>query len=205
MLAIIATLAMLAVVASGLIAAMPAAAHDAMIDQSPKPGETLDAGIIEIRLTFNNELLVVSGGNSSEIIVFGPLGGAERLQNNSCAFTDGSNRELSTRVDLDQPGDYRVSWRTVSSDGHPISESFTFSVLNSSGHVSNGLVAGTDCPSAITAEQFAESAGASGAEAGLLDQASQAVTGYWLLWLAMPLAALGIFLLVRPRRSGKTQ
>jgi copper resistance protein C len=196
---------MLAVVASGLIAALPAAAHDAVIDQSPKRGETLEAGIIEIRLTFNNELLVVSGGNSSEIIVFGPLGTAERLQNNSCAFPSAANRELSTRVDLDQPGDYRVSWRTVSSDGHPISQSFVFSVVNSTGHISSGLVPGTECPSAITAEQFAASAGAAAEEAGLLDQVSQAVTGYWLLWLAMPLAALAIFLLVRPRRSGKTQ
>jgi copper resistance protein C len=196
---------MLAVVASGLIAALPAAAHDAVIDQSPKRGETLEAGIIEIRLTFNNELLVVSGGNSSEIIVFGPLGTAERLQNNSCAFPSAANRELSTRVDLDQPGDYRVSWRTVSSDGHPISQSFVFSVVNSTGHISSGLVPGTECPSAITAEQFAASAGAVAEEAGLLDQVSQAVTGYWLLWLAMPLAALAIFLLVRPRRSGKTQ
>jgi copper resistance protein C len=196
---------MLAVVASGLIAALPAAAHDAVIDQSPKRGETLEAGIIEIRITFNNELLVVSGGNSSEIIVFGPLGTAERLRNNSCAFPSAANRELSTRVDLDQPGDYRVSWRTVSSDGHPISQSFVFSVVNSTGHISSGLVPGTECPSAITAEQFAASAGAVAEEAGLLDQVSQAVTGYWLLWLAMPLAALAIFLLVRPRRSGKTQ
>jgi copper resistance protein C len=196
---------MLAVVASGLIAALPAAAHDAVIDQSPKPGDVLEAGVIEVKLTFNNELLVVSGGSSSEIIVFGPLGEGARLQNNSCAFPSESNRELSTRVDLDQPGDYRVSWRTVSSDGHPISESFEFSVVNTTGHVSNGLVPGTDCPTAITAEQFADTAGDAAGEAGLLDQASQAVTGYWLLWLAMPLAALAILLLVRPRRSGKTQ
>lgn len=204
-LAIIATLAMLAVVASGLIAALPAAAHDAVIDQSPKRGEVVAAGIIEIRLTFNNELLVVSGGGSSEIIVVGPLGDAQVLQNNSCAFPSESNRELSTRVDLDQPGDYRVSWRTVSGDGHPISESFEFSVVNDSGHVSNGLVPGTDCPEVITAEEFAASAGSQAGDAGILDQASQAVTGYWLLWLAMPLAAVAIFLLVRPRRSGKTQ
>jgi copper resistance protein C len=202
-LAMIATLAMLAVVASGLIAAMPAAAHDAVIDQTPARGETLDAGIIEIRLTFNNQLLAVSGSSASEIIVVGPLGESERLQNNSCAFLSESRRELSTRVDLDESGEYSVSWRAVSSDGHPISQSFRFSLVNETGHVSAGLVPGTDCPSAITAEEFALSVGQE--PLGLLDEVSGAVAGYWLLWLALPLAALAVFFLVRPRRSGKTQ
>jgi copper resistance protein C len=202
-LAMLATLAVLAVVASGLIATMPAAAHDAVIDQSPARGETLAAGVIEIRLTFNNQLLAVSGASASEIIVVGPLGQSERLQNNSCAFLSESGRELSTRVDLDQPGVYAVSWRAVSSDGHPISQSFRFSVLNETGHVSSGLVPGTDCASAITAAEFAESLGSE--SAGLLDEISGAVAGYWLLWLALPLAAVAVFFLVRPRQSDKTQ
>jgi copper resistance protein C len=203
LLAMIATLAMLAVVASGLIAAMPAAAHDAVVDQSPARGETLAAGVIEIRLVFNNQLLAVSGSSASEIIVVGPLGQGERLQNNSCAFLSESGRELSTKIDLDQPGEYSVSWRAVSSDGHPISQSFRFSVLNQTGHVSSGLVPGTDCASAVTADEFAETVGDE--PAGLLDEVAGAVAGYWLLWLAMPLAALVVFFLVRPRQSDKTQ
>ncbi len=190
-----------ALAASATLVALPAQAHDYVVDQSPSRGALVAAGIIDIRLTFNNELLSLPGGSAAEIIVVGPLGEGERLQNNGCAAVLG--RDVSTRVDLDQPGDYRVSWRVVSSDGHPISQSFGFSVVNDSGHVSQGIVVGTDCPGAITAEQYAQQTAAG---EGAASEASAAVDfGYWLLWLAFPAAGLVIYLLVRPRRSGKTQ
>jgi methionine-rich copper-binding protein CopC len=190
-----------ALAASATLVALPAQAHDYVVDQSPNRGELVVAGIIDIRLTFNNELLSLPGGTAAEIIVVGPLGEGERLQNNGCATVLG--RDVSTRVDLDQPGDYRVSWRVVSSDGHPISQSFSFSVGNDSGHISQGIVPGTDCPGAITAEQYAQQTAAG---EGAASETSAGIDfGYWLLWLAFPAAGLAIYLLVRPRRFGKTQ
>ena len=190
-----------ALAASATLVALPAQAHDYVVDQTPSSGELVAAGIIDIQLTFNSELLSLPGGSTAEIIVVGPLGEGERLQNNGCAVALG--REVSTRVDIDQPGDYRVSWRVVSSDGHPISQGFSFSVVNDTEHRSQGIVAGTDCPGAITAAQYAQQAAADTGAAS--DTSAGLDLGYWLLWLAFPAAALLIYLLVRPRRSGKTQ
>jgi methionine-rich copper-binding protein CopC len=190
-----------ALAASATFLALPAQAHDYVVDQTPSRGELVAAGIIDIRLTFNNELLSLPAGSAAEIIVVGPLGDGERLQNNGCAVVLG--RDVSTRVDIDEPGDYRVSWRVVSSDGHPISQSFSFTVRNDTGHISQGIVPSTECPGAITAEQYAQQS------ANSVDTATDTSTGgdfgYWLLWLAFPAAAVLIYLLVRPRRSGKTQ
>jgi copper resistance protein C len=194
-----------ALAVSATLVALPTHAHDYVVDQEPRQSEVLAAAIIDIRLTFNNELLSLPGGSAAEIIVVGPLGEGERLQNNGCAAVLG--REVSTRVDLDQPGEYRVSWRVVSNDGHPISQSFGFSLVNETGHVSQGIVAGTDCPGAISAEQYAQQTAAdAGPNAGANNNASAGFEfGDWLLWLAFPAAGLVIYLLVRPRRSGKTR
>lgn len=183
-------LAMVTLVASGLIATAPALGHDRVIDQSPKRGETVAAGVIEIRLTFNNELLAVSGASVGEILVFGPIGEGEALRNNSCAFISESGRDLTTRVDLDRPGDYRVTWRAVSSDGHPISESFNFRLINETGHVSAGLVPGTECDTAIDGATFD-------------NPSADEENGYWLLWLALPVAAILLYLLLRPKAKPK--
>jgi methionine-rich copper-binding protein CopC len=51
---------------------LPAKAHDQLVDQSPSEGETVSAGVVELTLTFNNELLEIESGN--EIVVTGPNG-----------------------------------------------------------------------------------------------------------------------------------
>jgi len=169
-----------------LIVLFPSAAqaHDQLVDAAPAEGETVEAGIIDIDLRFSDDVLNLGSGN--EILVIGPSGERSVLQNNSCSFVDGDL--VSTKVDLDQPGEYTVSWRVVSGDGHPISGIQRFSVVNSTGHVSQGIVPGTNCETAI--ESLNQSASDPGIDLQWL----------WLLGL-FPLIGIIIYFALRPKQQ----
>ncbi len=167
-----------------LFIASPAQAHDQLVNASPSEGETVEAGIIDIELRFSDDVLGIGEGN--EILVIGPVGEESKLQNNSCAFSD--DDLVSTKVDLDTPGDYTISWRVVSGDGHPITGIQNFTVENTTGHQSNGIVPGTDCSSAI------ESLDDSQTQPGLDTE--------WLWVLGIfPIVGLGIYLALRPKKQ----
>lgn len=174
----------LALTALLLLFASPAQAHDQLVDANPSEGETVEAGIIDIELRFSDDVLGIGQGN--EILVIGPIGEQSELRNNSCASSD--DDLVSTQVDLDTPGDYTISWRVVSGDGHPITGIQRFTVENTTGHQSNGLVPGTDCSSAI------ESLNDSETQPGLDTE--------WLWVLAIfPIVGLGIYLALRPKKQ----
>ena len=167
-----------------LFASTPAYAHDQLVDSYPNEGETVEAGIVDIELRFSDDVLAIGEGN--EILVIGPAGEQSQLQNNSCAFSDGDL--VSTRVDLDKPGDYTITWRVVSGDGHPITGIQRFSVENTTGHVSKGIVPGTECSSAI--ESLDDS------------QTQPGIDTEWLWILAFfPAVGLGIYLTLRPKKQ----
>ena len=167
-----------------ILCASPAQAHDQLVDAYPSEGETVEAGVIDIELRFSDDVLAIGEGN--EILVIGPAGEESKLQNNSCAFADGDM--VTTKVDLDAPGDYTVTWRVVSGDGHPINGIQRFTVENTSGHQSNGIVAGTDCASEIES----------------LDD-SQAQPGFDSEWLwvlgIFPVIGLVIYFALRPKKQ----
>jgi methionine-rich copper-binding protein CopC len=115
----------LAVVALAFVAncltAPPAEAHDALAESNPAQGQTVTEKLDQIVLTFNEAPL--SGLQGGIVIqAVGPTGreattGELRIQ----------DRTLSRTVLMTEQGDYTVSWRTVSADGHPIDGSYTFS------------------------------------------------------------------------------
>ncbi len=161
----------------GLLAALlvgPAAlAHDEIIDQSPAPDSQVEAGPIDIRLDFSNELLDL--GSGAEIIVTSPDGSIAPA---TCAQLDGT---LATaKTELDQPGTYTVAWRVVSSDGHPIEGSYNFELLNGTGYQATGTI--EPCLIATAAETENDSA------------------NYWLLFGSLGVAAVGLFFYLRPRK-----
>lgn len=163
-----------------LLANAPAYAHDDLVSSVPAEGSQISAGVSEIRLTYSSELMQIA--ESAEIIVSDPSG---VLINNGCAVLQG--RELITSVDFEAEGTHSVSWRVVSGDGHPIEGSFSFEVSNPDGYVSNGIVPGTECDWAISDLPAAE--------------ANENASGwvYWLIWLALPIAGIGLYLWLRPR------
>src|SRR5690625_3489046 len=101
----------------------PALAHDVLTGSTPEDGETLDTAPEEVVLTFNNAPLETGDGNA--ISVTGP--DEETTYETGDLVFDGTN--VSTELEpLDQAGDYTIGFRVVSSDGHPIQESLTFTV-----------------------------------------------------------------------------
>jgi methionine-rich copper-binding protein CopC len=158
--------------------ALPAQAHDALIDQSPKAGETIEAGIVEIKLEFNNELLNL-GDSAAEILIQNSAG---EPQNPGCALVE--NRHASVKLDLATAGDYSVAWRVVSSDGHPISGQFDFVLQNTTGHEVDPNFSFIDCPEPV-----------------LISAPQEDATGYWLLWGSLGLLALGLFIFLRPKKK----
>ena len=152
---------------------LPAKAHDQLVDQSPSEGETVAAGVVELRLTFNNELLEIESGN--EVVVRSPGGDVLYA---GCLPTEGRDGVLP--LDLDAAGSYEVAWRVVSQDGHPISDVFEFNVVNDSGYSASPDFGYPDCAGEIEIEEQPE-------------------IGYWLLWLSLGVVAAGVFFFLRPK------
>ena len=160
-----------------------ALAHDELVDQTPRPGETVPAGIVSIELTFSNDLLVLGDGSGSEIIILNANGAP---MNNGCALVEGN---LATaKADIDAAGSYRVGWRAVSSDGHPISGEFEFEVVNDSGYVADPDYVFTTCENPV--------------DSLISTQEPQTpVLAYWLLFGSLSFAAIALVLLLRPGRG----
>lgn len=173
----LATAALLATLAA--ITTSPGAlAHDEVIATTPVEGEVVQAGVIDISLTYSAELMEID--ESAEIIVIDPNG---ELVNNGCAIVKGS--DLYTKVDIDAVGTYSVTWRAVSGDGHPIEGGFAFELENKTNHESSGIVAGTECAWAISALIEVDD--------------SEPDWIYLLLWLILPFAGVALYFLLRPR------
>lgn len=100
--------------------ATPAWAHDALTGSDPAADATVDAVPAQLTLSFNAELLAAGG---TEVQVTDAAG---------TAIADGAAVVSGTTVT--QPllpgatGTIAVLWRVVSSDGHPISGEFSFTV-----------------------------------------------------------------------------
>lgn len=123
-----------------------ALAHSDELNTSPEQGSTVEAGRIPIILTFGEELLVGDESISHEVVVTNEAGD---ILPALCASAEGF--ELSTATALDQPGTYLVTWRTVSGDGHPVSGSFDFKLVNTTDYD-----AATDAVDACISSSIAE-------------------------------------------------
>lgn len=104
---------------ASLVSVSPASAHTEIDHTSPAAGTTVDAGVQTISVVFSDKILDLA--NSSEIAVTDSNGDAVEL---SCVEV--KKTSLSAEVFLATEGEYKVVWRTVAEDGHPISGKFTF-------------------------------------------------------------------------------
>lgn len=101
------------------IAFAPAAsAHDELTGTTPKNGATVKSAPSSLELTFAEKPLAV--GN--QISVKAPDGSTSK----ATPKVDGST--VSAPFAGHGDGAYTVTWRVVSSDGHPISGSYTFTL-----------------------------------------------------------------------------
>lgn len=110
--------------------ASPAFAHSDEVQTEPSNGQTVEAGVIDLKLTFVEDLLELGENEGSELLVTNENGAPALF---SCPVAD--KNELSAQTAIAEPGEYTVIWRTVSMDGHPVEGSYSFLVANNNGYV----------------------------------------------------------------------
>jgi methionine-rich copper-binding protein CopC len=109
--------------ALSLLAAAPAFAHSELRSATPSNGARLAASPEAINLAFNERVQVTA------IRLFrddAAAGGVEvRLERPRAAEQVREHRSALPRL---EPGAYRVEWRIISADGHPVGGTIRFSV-----------------------------------------------------------------------------
>lgn len=101
--------------------ATPAAAHDEIVSSSPEPGSTIGVVPEEISLTFSGEILT----DFSAVIIEVVAADGQNLASGE-PIIDGTT--VTQAVQPGQAGVFTVRWRVVSSDGHPISNEYQYTV-----------------------------------------------------------------------------
>jgi copper transport protein len=115
----VALLAALAVLGS-LLMASPAAAHAELVDVAPANGAQLTRPPTAVRMTFTESVNLVDNG----IRLVDHVGATVRTPDPT---VDGRTVNWPMPADLPE-GPYVVTWRVVSTDGHPISGAFSFGI-----------------------------------------------------------------------------
>ncbi|SNS92013.1 CopC domain-containing protein [Micrococcales bacterium KH10] len=110
--------ALLLVVALAVVIAPQARAHDVLISTKPAEGASIKTLPEQVKVTMSANLTKTG----AVIKVVGPDGEQWDEQDTSVSGTDAvvSLREGGPA------GEYQVTWRVVSSDGHPVSGEYTF-------------------------------------------------------------------------------
>ncbi|MDK3258747.1 copper resistance CopC family protein [Blastococcus capsensis] len=101
----------------------PAAAHDGLVSSSPAADSTVDTAPPEVELRFSGPPLPLG----TQVVVTGP-DGAEVSQG---AAEIRDTAVVQPLAGTAAEGRYTVQWRSTSSDGHPLSGSYDFTVTGS--------------------------------------------------------------------------
>ena len=117
----------------------PAFAHNELISQSPSGDSAVEAGSIEIRLNYEEEPIPTTFGQGNLIAIANAATG-EQL-GPACAHVDGTS--MYTTVNIQDPGTYKVLWRTASDDGHIASGDYLITVENNTGFTTD--LVGNQC------------------------------------------------------------
>lgn len=113
-----------AVVATVLLVgpASPALAHDGLASSDPIADSVLDVAPVAITLTFTADIL---GGASSTAVIVNDASGTQVQLGDPVIDGPVVTQQLSPTA---TSGAFLVTWRVVSSDGHPISGEFSYTV-----------------------------------------------------------------------------
>lgn len=115
------TAAALGLLAVVLLPATPAAAHAKLTGSNPQAGQMITADLPAVTLSFSGPVKA----ELSTIVIAGPDG--VNLSNGPATVADVT---LTQPVKALPPGQIKVTWRTVSADGHTIDGTFDFTNAN---------------------------------------------------------------------------
>lgn len=119
--ALVAAATALLLTAGGLLVASPANAHDELISTDPAADSTVDALPEQLTLVFSGELATDPGATELQVT---DAAGASLADGDP--VVEGTN--VTQTLAGAASGAITVLWKVVSSDGHPISGEFGFSV-----------------------------------------------------------------------------
>lgn len=179
-----------------LFAPLSASAHDSLLASSPEADSMVETLPAELTLTFSAKL--IDGEGATEIVVTDPAGSP---------VTDGAptlNGAIVTQpLASEAPaGAYHVIWKVVSSDGHPTSGEFDFTVTTGT----ESIATAEPTASPTTAEPTPAATAGPGTDATSAPEESDwspATTMIWVLAITGVLVIVGIvvWLVIRGRRS----
>ncbi|MDD1478683.1 copper resistance CopC family protein [Arthrobacter sp. H16F315] len=186
--------AIAAILIPAATAASPALAHDSLSSTSPAADAVITHAPETVSLTLSEPPADSKNLNLSTITV---TDGAGKTVSDGNVTVYGPT--LSTKLSEGDTGTYKVLWRAVSSDGHPIEGNYTFTVQAQAGQTatSSATTSPAAAPSESPAASPAASAAAERAE-GPNNDGAPLVLGIAAVILA---AAIGTVLVLRNRRK----
>lgn len=109
-----------------LLPAVPARAHDELVSTNPAANATVSQAPTELTLTFSANLMNIESGNRVRVT---DSAGNSLVEGKGDVAVKGNTVTQTVKV-ADPKADetYTVTWRVVSSDGHPIQGTYTFNV-----------------------------------------------------------------------------
>lgn len=200
--------AVLAALATLLLTAPPAAAHNTLRSSDPADGAAVATAPEQITLTFDQAALEIG----SEVVVTAEDGTV--VSDGPVQLADVS--VVQPLADQRPAGAYRVDWRVTSADGHPISGTFAFTATEAvGGAVPTPSPTGTGATGAATPSAGAtassspsESVDTTADMGGSGEAARDNYPGTvpWWVWVLAIVAVIGaVFTVVaRKQRGGDT-
>lgn len=180
------------------LATSPAQAHDALQSTSPAKDSTVTTAPDTVSLTLSEPPTDAASLNFSVIKVTDSTG--TTLSDGKVSITDAT---LSTTVAKGANGPYKVLWRAVSSDGHPIEGSYSFTVQDPAASAMTSTPAQSSAAAAIpeTAISSTPAAGQAVPPVPGPDNSNAPV----VLGIAAAIVALGagLFALSRKRKASR--
>jgi methionine-rich copper-binding protein CopC len=166
--------------------ATPALAHNVLVGSNPASGSSVASGPSEVRLDFNAP--VQFGANY--LTVIGPDGNHWEKTDNATVSGD----SVSTAVaPLGPAGVYKIGYRIISADGHPVSGEVSFTLTT----------AGTGTPPPQSGSGGAPAAATGGTSAPATAATTSAGVPVWVWVLgAVILLGVGLFFGLRTPRVG---
>lgn len=107
-----------------LLVLMPGAqafAHAQLVGASPKANAKVSQSVKQVKLTFDDDLIDLAGSNQITVT-------NSKKQRVDAANSVVVGNQLSVGLKKLKIGKYKVYYRALSADGHPISASYSFSV-----------------------------------------------------------------------------
>lgn len=162
-------------IALAVVAAPQAAAHSDLVSSSPADGSETQSAPSQVVLTFNENIATTG----LQVVAQGPSGPLELGDPTVTGPT------VTSAWPQDEPGgEYQLSYRVVSADGHPIDGTITFS------YASDRAVP-ADVPSTDPADQAA-SPDTGAVDAAEPTAATTAQSGDFPLWLPVIVVIAGV-------------